>query len=275
MICNLTGGSKKIFDILDIYLDNPKFCQIRRTSILGEMDNLLFLSDRSVVTKIIYLLRRNGVEAYDIRQKVEKHIENILQLTCFKITSQKHQLSTNLKPQWCHFDAKLCESRSVVLHALLPTLHCLTQGSSEDYKVKANQDETKLEINNLETLRHLQESSLHPNVIELLAYQVRPLPLFYVVDLAGDKCLHSFLIERRNKRQWLSPTELVPLVADCLSAIRYLHERKVIHRDITTHSFNIVENVNRRKVVLTSLDIARILDNNPRNDHSHVSGKLQ
>ncbi|XP_063441987.1 uncharacterized protein LOC134722309 [Mytilus trossulus] len=249
----------KLCRISNLFIDNTKISQMDRLHILNITEPLLFKESKDIVQNIVYLYSKNKHLSKDIREKVSKHIVHQLSVINFKIDGVIHQsANVGLEPSWVKFAGTVSEEKNVVLHALIPTLHCISEGSMKDYKYKANKGETRKHLNTLDILRHLQDEKIHHNLIQLIAFQCRPLPIFYITDQSIDYDLNAHLLDARKVFRWISYRELTTMVADAVNAVGYLHNKDVIHRNVTTFAFSLRKN----NVVLHDFSVSKVLGNN-------------
>ncbi|CAC5409130.1 ABL1 [Mytilus coruscus] len=249
----------KLCRIFNLFIDTTKISQIDRLHILNLTEPLLFKESKDIVQNIVYLFSKNNHRSKDIREKVSKHIVHHLSAINFKIDGVIHQsANVGLEPSWVKFAGTVSEEKNVVMHALIPTLHCISEGSMTDYKHKANKSETRKHLNTLDILRHLQDEKVHHNLIQLMAFQCRPLPIFYITDQSIDYDLNAHLLDARKVFKWISCRELTTMVADAVDAVGYLHNKAVIHRNVTTFAFSLRKN----NVVLHDFSVSKVLGNN-------------
>lgn len=253
--------------VLNTYLASSKVNQLARKYLLDKAASLLFHENKHVVKNMVYLFQINKYCSKDIREQVSKYIVQQLAIVNFKIDGVlTPESNVRLEPTWLTFAGTVSENHGVVLHVLVPTLHCIAEGSMTDYKHKADQKETMKHLNSLDILKHLQDAKKHMNLIELLAFQCRPLPIFYVTDHSVGHDLNSYLLDSRRVFKWLSQRELITIVADAVDAISFLHSRKVIHRNLTSFAFCMRK---QNTIALHDFTLAKVLGNNT----GFVSGK--
>lgn len=245
--------------VLNVFLDTTRISQMVRLHLLCLIEPLLFKETKELVTNAVYLFQRNNQQSKDIRGKVSKHILQRLAVLNFKLDGIIDQSpNVGLEPSWVTFAGTVSEDKHVVMHGLIPTLHCIAEGSMEDYKRRANKNETKKHLNTLDILRHLQDEKLHLNLIQLIAFQCRPLPMFYIIDKSMDHNLNSHLIDARTLKFWISNRELITMVCDAVDAVSFLHSKQVVHRNLTTCAFSL----RNKSIVLHDFSEAKIIDNN-------------
>ncbi|KAK7504203.1 hypothetical protein BaRGS_00004507 [Batillaria attramentaria] len=76
----------------------------------------------------------------------------------------------------------------------------------------------------------------HPYFLTLLAFQLRPMPCFYITEDASECRLLSLLLDRRVSQRWIQPAPLLMAALDIIYAIRFLAEEHIALRDITTYN---------------------------------------
>ncbi|OWF48174.1 uncharacterized protein LOC110453416 [Mizuhopecten yessoensis] len=247
----------KLLDVMTLYFDNRKCGQVMRTHLLSEVECLLFLKDKDLVHNVWYWHNMSGMQSQQLQNKTLDHIEQLLQPLNFRILRADYVPSIAFSPAWCTLHGTATGPRDVTLHCLLPSMQCLLGGSMADYKVKADKVDTKYEINTLEILRIIQAEGNHQSILSLHAYQCRPLPLFFVVDRYKGADLFSYLHQRRKDNNWINLSALASIAYDILSAVDFLHSKKVLHRNLTASSFALDHN---KRIVLTDFSIAKHVD---------------
>lgn len=256
--------------VLNCFLASAKINQRSRHFLLDLAAPLLFHENKDVVQNMVYLFQINKYCSQHIRDQVSKYIVHQLAVVNFKIDGVVESPSTvGLKPTWVTFAGTFSEDRRVVLKVLVPTLHCIAGGNMADYKHKADKRETRRHLNCLDVMKHLQDGKSHHNLIELLAFQCRPLPIFYVTDYSFYHDLNYYLLDVRRVCRWLTPRELVTIVADAVDAVCFLHSRHVIHRNLTTFAFCM--RANNHTIALHDLTLANVLEK----DTGFLSGNAE
>ncbi|XP_076110877.1 uncharacterized protein LOC143079424 [Mytilus galloprovincialis] len=254
-----TEYQMKLCKIINLFTDTTKVSQMDRLHILNLTEPLLFKESKDIVQNMVYLFSKNNHRSKDIREKASKHIVHLLSAINFKIDGVIYQsANVGLEPSWVKFGGTVSEDKNVVLYALIPTLHCISEGSMTDYKHKANKGETRKHLNTLDILRHLQDEKVHHNLIQLIAFQCRPLPIFYITDQSIDYDLNAHLLDARRVFRWISCRELTTMVSDAVDAVGFLHSKAVIHRNVTTFAFSLRKN----NVVLHDFSVSKVLGNN-------------
>ncbi|XP_057684659.1 serine/threonine-protein kinase DCLK3 [Corythoichthys intestinalis] len=79
----------------------------------------------------------------------------------------------------------------------------------------------------------------HPRVIRLLAHHLTPARAYLVMELAGGGDLFEAISDRGSFEQ----DEAALMVADVSAALKYIHRRSVVHRDVKPENLLIVHTV--------------------------------
>ncbi|KAK3612305.1 hypothetical protein CHS0354_011023 [Potamilus streckersoni] len=105
---------------------------------------------------------------------------------------------------------------------------------------KENNDYDRDDVdNNLSTLVSLQKKDVHFNLVQLIAYQWKMDPKFFVVEEPKGVKLQEYLLLKRKHNDWLSDLKLIFIVKQALCAVQHLHDRCIVHRDLTSGRFKI------------------------------------
>ncbi|XP_035698683.1 uncharacterized protein LOC118431550 [Branchiostoma floridae] len=91
-------------------------------------------------------------------------------------------------------------------------------------------------------VRMLGELSGSPNILRLLAYQLRPQPVFHITEFMDEGNLLDFLLRRRTEHQHTRSSllylrSLLTLLLDMVAALRYCHGNNIVHRDVIARNF--------------------------------------
>ncbi|XP_063439945.1 uncharacterized protein LOC134721119 [Mytilus trossulus] len=231
--------SWKLAKILNLFLDNDRIGLSLRKRLLIMIEPLLLSSSQQIIVNIIYLLRKHDVKSYEIRQRFVKTISLKLHPINFKIRISSVELGEDFKPEWVDYEATLANSTIVTMHMLLPTLNALSKGDVDEYIRKSKKYETDRHTSALQVLHSLHEGVTHRCIIQLFAFQCRPIPLFYVTEKSKDPDLLTYLLNSRHVENQLQTHRLLELVLDIIEAVLFLHEHKFIHRNLTCSAFSI------------------------------------
>ncbi|XP_073541807.1 uncharacterized protein [Phyllobates terribilis] len=79
----------------------------------------------------------------------------------------------------------------------------------------------------------------HENIVTLRKISTDDVLPFYVID--HEKSLLQFLHERENQLTW---SQMLQILTDITKAVQQCHEKHVLIRDITPHSFSVFDNQN-------------------------------
>ena len=140
-------------------------------------------------------------------------------------------------PRWS--DCKgVFGNTEIRLKVLVPTKGCVLEHVARDYSNRQIEGNERFR-NTMLILSDIHRDGGHDNVAQLLAYQLTHMPVFYAVQEDGAKNLLTFLLERREQKNWCCLTELNQYLKDALSAMCYLHSNNMIHRDITSCRFDV------------------------------------
>ncbi|KAK3612301.1 hypothetical protein CHS0354_011020 [Potamilus streckersoni] len=119
----------------------------------------------------------------------------------------------------------------------------ISSGSSMTIKNSTNninygkEEEIDYVVNTLNTLVSLQREDVHSNVVQLIAYQWQAEPKIFVVEEPNGMNFQEYLLLMRNHRDWLNDSKLIFIVKQALCAVQHLHDRYILHRDLTSHRF--------------------------------------
>lgn len=249
--------------MLNIFLDNDRIPENHCSKLLDLIEPLLLNNDQQIVVNTVYLFRRHNTNTENIRHLFFNVVSKSLEVLNFKATvNGKFTLTDSFKPKWMEVMGSIFDGTSVSLIILIPTLNCVSKGELDEYIQKADKNETNQHLNTLTILHHLNQSSTHRNIMQLLAFQRRPLPIFYVTEKAGSSEFLSYLLDcRTNSAHALNKQQQLKYTLDIINAVSFLHDKKIIHRNITCSAFSV--RLNSQTLFLHDFSIAtRVLREN-------------
>lgn len=115
---------------------------------------------------------------------------------------------------------------------------------------------TPPELESLQREITILASLSHPALVKLRGYTNEP-PFCLVTDYVKNGSLFAFL---REKKDQLSPTDRTLIALDVASGMSYIHDHKIMHRDLK--SLNILLDENKR-AKLCDFGLARIITYEP------------
>ncbi|CAG2229533.1 FES [Mytilus edulis] len=262
---NWNISKQSLLTCLRTYITSRRIDSQWRVKLLSCLNPLLFDADKEVVKEVLQVFEKCGYKNKHIRDIIFKHVQNLLTAINFRMFSYK-KYETNHRPLWYEIPGKIWNEMDVSLHILLPTVKCLTSGSMEDYRMSAERRVTIKHLNSLENMRILQYENSHPNLVKLIAFQYRPLPLYYLTE--NHKNLHTHLLDRRQYHKWLSRDNLGNMTINVIDAVLFLHSKGMVHRNLTTHSFCINEH---GIVMLEDFSLVKILQKTENGDSNFTN----
>ena len=93
--------------------------------------------------------------------------------------------------------------------------------------------------NNIDVLRSLNS---HTNIVELVAFQIKPLPFFSIQEDVSDCSLVIRILQMRESRHWLTEKDKLEYLLDIICGLQYLHSRDIVVRNLTPNSLVIINN---------------------------------
>ncbi|XP_052061926.1 uncharacterized protein LOC127701994 isoform X2 [Mytilus californianus] len=246
-----------LFTVLDLILMNSNVLQETRISLMTVLEPLLLVENKKTITRILQLFIKNHQTSVPISRLVQQYISKELLHAGIKISD--YSCLNEIVPTWLTTKGVLSyNEKEILLHCLMPTLSCLCNGKITEYKTEADQQERNFHLNNLRILTYLQDGKTHNSVIQLLAYQFQPLPLFYITERMSSLTLNEFLLRKRKQSKWQPNKMLTSLVLEIVDVVIFLKDRGIIHRDLTSHAFRICDGGQR--IVLHDFSIALMLE---------------
>lgn len=106
------------------------------------------------------------------------------------------------------------------------------------------------------------------NVIQVLAYQIKPLPVYYMLERPNMGTLEDELIKRRRSSQFMGLENLMDILIQALEAICYCHQNLICVVSIDTASFGLFGDPSKPQVKLTNFKLGKDMDQ----AHLHMTG---
>ncbi|XP_062572025.1 uncharacterized protein LOC134233952 [Saccostrea cucullata] len=135
-----------------------------------------------------------------------------------------------------------------------------------------NSIESNQLVNEFDVLRKIHGGKT-ANIVKLWAFNPHPSPLpFYVIE-SFQKSFLDELLHARNHQNSLSENWMNDRLLDIGGAINFLHQKKIIHRDITINSFAIREypSHGHERAVLCNLQMACSNDDEASAKTGHIA----
>ncbi|CAC5422188.1 unnamed protein product [Mytilus coruscus] len=246
-----------LLEVLDLILMDTNVLQETRMSLMTVLEPLLLVENTEIVKRILQVFIKNHQKSVPVSRLVQQYIMKELLYT--GITFPNYTCLNELEPKWLTTKGILSyNEKEILLHCLMPTLHCLSKGRITECQPAAGQKERNVHINSLQILTYLQDGKTHNSVIQLLAYQFHPLPLFYITERMSSLTLNEFLLRKRKQSKWQPYKMLTSLVMEIVDVVIFLKDRGIVHRDLTSHAFRICDGGQR--IVLHDFSIALMLE---------------
>ncbi|XP_071118796.1 uncharacterized protein [Haliotis cracherodii] len=189
------------------------------------------------------LLWHPGLSVREQIHDLQEHIDELLLQKVVQQEIERGQAYAGL-----HIDYEVSENRSqfrtyngrmgtqkVLIHAHKPDFdhfYCPT------FYEHINQD-MRDNMHNFDMLRKLKS---HDNLVELYAYNVTSVPIYYIVEDCLEMTLQHHVLQRRTSIDWLTDLELCDFLMEITSGLMALHRQKVLLRDLTLNNMFLVRN---------------------------------
>jgi len=184
-------------------------------------------------------------QLFTVTENIEKATETFitycarnLQLNIDLCSSDTHHSESKETPYWMTKTCQCLRFRARIT-ILYPSRYCLQQGITSDYKQRVTHKiKNKWLINELDCLIRLHNTDGNLNVISLLCYQCVPMPLFCVVQDNDSTNLLKYLINKKDNNGRVTMQTLLEMCIQAVEAIKFVHGKGMVHRDITSDSFS-------------------------------------
>ena len=166
-------------------------------------------------------------------------------------------------------EGKMCDANLCTVKLALPSLDATCQGDGflerldghfkdidrgHEFDAHDIQEQHKM-YNELKLVVKLQGES---NIIKLLAFQMKPMPFYYVLERSELGTLEHVLVEeRRAHRPVMTINTLLDISIQALEAIQLCNNRSILVRLINTASFMVFGGKEHYRIKLANLQLAR------------------
>ncbi|XP_061188789.1 uncharacterized protein LOC133196962 [Saccostrea echinata] len=198
-----------------------------------ELSNHLFTGDKQLVNTIIQCLNISERSLLEFTETyVQRHVTDVV----FHHTKRKTLPKKTDHSYWSFCQGRINKCEASIAICVPGISMSSLQGIKEKCKIKNSMLENDFKI-----LLGLQKDETHINVVRLLAYSdlKNSLP-FYVKENHRIEILEK-LLEIRGQKTRFSVLWLNNRLIEMISALNYLHGKKIIHRDVTLRCFHLAQ----------------------------------
>jgi hypothetical protein len=96
----------------------------------------------------------------------------------------------------------------------------------------------------------------HPNIVQVFDFDVENGQYFMVMEFIDGVTLKTFLEQLHERGEWMTLDDAVTTIVSVGSALRYAHERDMVHRDVKPANVMIASDGH---IILTDFGIAKIM----------------
>ncbi|OWF45103.1 Ephrin type-B receptor 4 [Mizuhopecten yessoensis] len=218
-----------------------------------ELAILLFHRSSNVARNVDRLMSVLG--GVCIADKIPAYLQTILGPLGLTLSSETNESCPKTLPRWQELKGYIAGHREASVNVLLPDNNTF---DLQTYVKSAKLDPTNgRHYNTMDMLKCLLGNDQHPHIRRLMAFQVQPMPVFYITELLPDATLSTFLLATRKEFDWQPLKMLGSIALTCVDVVRFLHERSIVHRNLIADSF---KRRDKDTFVLTDLSIASYVD---------------
>ena len=117
----------------------------------------------------------------------------------------------------------------------LPTFQAKKKGTQDYYtiiKIKKKDDEIPSSTQLFNEAISIIKEINHPNIVKLVEYKEDSNYHYCIMEYCNGGDIGSYLTKRKENNKPISEEEVQYIMKQVVDAIKYLHEKKIVHRDI-------------------------------------------
>lgn len=197
-----------------------------------------------------------------LAETILKYIDTRVRLAgiqvCYDLDLSSQNKTKQDQQTSCKWIEKKCMDNSgvkLLVAFYLPKQSCLGRGAIMKciQKHSGKHQHNQLHENNLELLQSIKA---HPGFLTLFAFQIHPMPSFYITEDVSESRLLHLLLDRRGTQKWLPSNILCQAALDVISALEFLDGQRIVLRDITT--YNMAYNLQERQTSQAQKDVMSV-----------------